>query len=133
MPWVETFVLFAVSHLVGDYLLQTDWQATRKRGGLSGDAIARRALLCHGATYTLAFVPALLLVADLGRDALWIGALVAVPHVVQDDGRVVEWWMRRVKGAPIPTQATVAAAVDQTLHVVALLALALIVGRWVPT
>lgn len=129
MAWAEAFVLFAVSHLVGDYLLQTDWQATHKRRGLSGEAIARRALLSHGATYTLAFVPALLWVADLPVEALWIATLVAVPHIAQDDGRVVEWWMRRVKHVPISTQPFVAAAVDQTLHVVALLAVALVAGR----
>lgn len=130
MPWVEAFALFAVSHLVGDYLLQTDWQATHKRGGLRADPVARRALLSHVATYTLAFVPALLWVADgVAADVLWIAALVAVPHGVQDDGRIVEWWMRQVKGAEIAKQPVAALAVDQTLHVVALLALALAVGR----
>ena len=36
MPWVEIFAVFFVSHQVGDYLIQTDWQAMHKRGGLSG-------------------------------------------------------------------------------------------------
>lgn len=130
MPWVEAFALFAVCHLVGDYLLQTDWQATHKRGGLGADAVARRALLSHVATYTLAFVPALLWVAhDAPAGALWMAGLVALPHFVQDDGRVVEWWMRRVKGAEIATQRIAALAVDQSLHIVALLALALIAGQ----
>ncbi|MDP8967557.1 MAG: DUF3307 domain-containing protein [Actinomycetota bacterium] len=130
MPWVEAFALFAVSHLVGDYLLQTDWQATHKRGGLRADAVARRALLSHVATYTVAFVPALLLVADHAvPDMLWMAVLVAVPHAVQDDGRLVAWWMRRIKGAEVRTQPVAALAVDQTLHVVALLALALVAGH----
>ena len=130
MPWVELFVVFVVSHLVGDYLLQTDWQATHKRGGLSADTVARRALLSHVATYTLAFVPALLWIAgDLGAGALWVAALVAVPHFVQDDGRLVEWWMERVKHADIAAQPVAALALDQTLHVVALFALALGAGR----
>lgn len=130
MPWVELFVLFAVSHLVGDYLLQTDWQATHKRGGLGADAVARRALLSHVTTYTLAFVPALLWIAgDLGAGALWVAALVAVPHFVQDDGRLVEWWMAHVKHAEIEAQPVAALALDQTLHIVALLALALVAGQ----
>ena len=29
MPWVEVFAAFVVCHLVGDYLLQTDWQALK--------------------------------------------------------------------------------------------------------
>ena len=31
MNWVSVFARFVVSHLVGDYLLQTDWQARHKR------------------------------------------------------------------------------------------------------
>ena len=63
MPWVEVFAVFVVSHLAGDYLLQTDWQAENKRGGLGGDPVARRALLSHVTTYTLAFVPAFIWLA----------------------------------------------------------------------
>src|SRR5947209_7410343 len=59
MPWVEVFVVFLVSHLVGDYMLQTEWQALNKRGALKGTPTQRRALLSHIATYTLAFVPCL--------------------------------------------------------------------------
>lgn len=129
MPWVEMFVLFAVAHLVGDYLLQTDWQATHKRGGLGADPVARRALLSHIATYTLAFVPVLIWVAgDLGAGALWVGALVVVPHYIQDDGRIVEWWMRYLKRADSEAQPVVALAVDQAMHIVALLALAVAAG-----
>ena len=64
MAWVEIFAVFVVSHALGDYLLQTDWQATHKRGGLGRDSEARRALLLHVTTYTLAFVPALIWIGD---------------------------------------------------------------------
>ena len=47
MSWVEVFAVFCVSHAVGDFLLQTEFQAVHKRGGLGGDATARRALLAH--------------------------------------------------------------------------------------
>ena len=60
MPWVEVFAVFIVTHVVGDYLLQTEWQAMNKHGGLTGTAPMRRALGSHIATYTLAFVPALI-------------------------------------------------------------------------
>ena len=33
MSWVSVFAAFLVAHMVGDYLLQTDWQARHKRGG----------------------------------------------------------------------------------------------------
>ena len=54
MSWVSVFAGFLVAHMVGDYLLQTDWQARHKRGGLT-DPAARRPLVTHVTTYTLAF------------------------------------------------------------------------------
>jgi hypothetical protein len=125
--WVETFALFAVSHLVGDYVLQTDWQALHKRGGLGPDPIARRALLAHLSIYTLAFVPALIwLGSEIGAvGAVGVGALVAVPHLVQDDGRLLAAYMLRVKGVREPTE-LLAMCVDQSFHFVALLAAALV-------
>jgi hypothetical protein len=129
MAWVEIFVLFATAHLVGDYLLQTDWQAKHKRGGLGRDPVARRALAAHITTYTLAFVPVLVWLADdLGFGVVWVTALLVLPHLVQDNGDVVEWWMSHVKGAEIHDQPLVALAVDQAMHVVVLLVLALAAG-----
>ena len=55
--------MFFVCHFVGDYLLQTDWQALHKRNGLGSDSESRRALLSHVTTYTLSFVPALIWIA----------------------------------------------------------------------
>ena len=64
MSWVSVLAGFFVAHMVGDYLLQTDWQARHKAGGLGRDAVGRRALLAHVATYTLAFVPAFIWIGD---------------------------------------------------------------------
>lgn len=128
MEWFEVFAVFLVSHLVGDYLLQTDWQAIHKRGGLGADPVARRALLSHVATYTLAFVPALVWLApDLSAPALvGVAAGIALPHMVQDDGRLLAIYVREVKGCDIVAFPLVGAAVDQTMHVVALFGLALL-------
>jgi hypothetical protein len=117
---------FLVSHAVGDVLLQTEWQALTKVPGL-GDPLARRALGRHLATYMLAFVPALVWI---GHDtsaarAVGVGALVAVPHLLIDDGHFVRAWLRGVKRAPDPAPA-LSIAVDQTLHVVCLLGAALV-------
>ena len=128
MEWFEVFAVLLVSHLVGDYLLQTDWQAVHKRGGLGPDPVSRRALLSHVATYTLAFVPALIwLAGDLSALAVvGVAAGVALPHMVQDDGRLLAIYVRRVKGCDIVAFPLVGAAVDQTMHIVALFALALL-------
>jgi Protein of unknown function (DUF3307) len=129
MPWVEVFAAFVVCHLVGDYLLQTDWQALNKRGGLGPDPLARRALFSHIATYTLAFVPALIWLADdIGAWAIATAALIAVPHWIQDDGRLLSAYMVRVKHTDPRQNLSVTAAADQSLHFVALFLTALWVG-----
>jgi hypothetical protein len=127
VPWVEVFALFAVSHLVGDYVLQTDWQALHKYGGLGSDPTARRALLAHLSTYTLAYVPALVwLGSDIGAaGAIGVAALVSVPHLIQDDGRLLSAYIRRVKRVDEPSE-LLAMCVDQSFHLVALLAAALV-------
>lgn len=128
MAWVEIFAVFFVCHLVGDYLLQTDWQARNKPGGLGRDPAARRALLSHIASYTLAFVPALVWIGDeIGAaEAAGLGALIATPHLIQDDGRLLKAYIGRVKGDAALTEGSVAAAVDQTFHILALFLTALL-------
>ncbi len=128
MTWVEAFSVLVVSHLVGDFLVQTDWQARHKHGGLGRDPVRRRALLTHMATYTAAFLPALVwigLETDAAR-AVAIGAIVAVPHLIQDDGRLLDAYMARVKGLAT-TSSGLRVAVDQSFHVLFLLGTALLV------
>jgi len=129
VSWVAVLAAFLVAHMVGDYLLQTDWQARHKRCGLGGDPVARRALFAHVTTYTLAFVPALIWIAgDL--DPMWAvvsAALIFLPHLVIDDGRVVAEYMTRVKRAN-GFEAGLAASVDQSFHVLSLFLVALLVG-----
>lgn len=129
MTWVEVFIAFVVSHLVGDYLLQTDWQARNKRGGLARGAPpdARRALFTHIGTYTLAFIPALV-VSDLGAELLWVIPAIAVPHLIQDDGRLLHAYMKRVKRLDPLVNLSVSIAVDQTFHLLAILVVALLIG-----
>lgn len=128
MPWVEVFAVFLVCHLAGDYLLQTNWQAANKFGGLGRDPTPRRALLAHIATYALGFVPALVWMADgLGASVLWLAA-VALPHLVQDDGRLLDLYLRRIKRCEPNDLPAVRAAVDQAFHVLALFALAIAAG-----
>lgn len=129
MPWVEVFAIFVVCHLVGDYLLQTDWQATHKRGGLSRDPEARRALARHVASYTLAFVPAFVWLApEIELLLLPIAALIAIPHWIQDDGRMLTLYIDKVKGGDAASNPSVAAAADQAFHFLTLLLVAFLAG-----
>src|SRR3954447_19432514 len=115
MSWPDVFLVFLVSHLVGDFVLQTDWQARNKHGGLGRDPVARRALLSHGLTYTLAFAPAIAwIVANTSPAALLLAPLIGIPHVVQDDGRLLSGFMRRVKGVESTTEWFVVLATDQS-------------------
>ena len=125
MSWVEVFAVFCVSHAVGDFLLQTEFQAVHKRGGLGPDRTARRALLAHTLSYTLAFAPALAwIAAELGAAGVAaVAAGVALPHCVQDDGRLLRAYTRTVKHAD-PQPGILMLAVDQSFHLVVLFALA---------
>lgn len=129
MPWVEVFAAFVVSHLAGDFLLQTGWQAAHKAGGLGPDPVRRRALFTHVATYGLAFVPALVWLADdIGGWVAAVAAAIVVPHLIQDDGRVMSAYIRAVKHTELRPGDFVHIAVDQSFHMVALFLLAVVVG-----
>lgn len=132
MTWPALFAVFILSHMVGDFLLQTDWQANHKEHGLGADPTARRALALHGLSYTLAFVPALVWVGSESgvATAVGIGALVGLPHVIIDDGRLVAAWVRQVKHVRESPATVVRLGVDQSLHVLMLAAVALLVTGW---
>ena len=90
VPWVEVFAVLLVCHAVGDFLLQTEWQATHKRGrARPRPGAPPRAASRTSSTYTLAFAPALAwLAGELGAaGTAALAAGVALPHLVQDDGR----------------------------------------------
>jgi hypothetical protein len=129
VSWVSLFAGFLVAHMVGDYLLQTDWQARHKRRGLSNDALSRRALFAHVTTYTLAFVPAFIWIAS-ELDPVWAmvaAVLVYVPHLLIDDGRLVAVYLARVKRVD-GFNLGLAASVDQSFHVLSLWLVAMLVG-----
>jgi hypothetical protein len=129
VSWVAVFDVFLVCHLVGDFLLQTDWQATNKFGGLGGDPVGRRALVSHIATYTLAFVPALIWIGCETEPwrALVAAVVIAVPHLIQDDGRLLDAYMRRIKGPDSVASPGIRVACDQSFHVLCLFGTALLV------
>jgi hypothetical protein len=129
VSWVSVLAGFLVAHMVGDYLLQTDWQARHKRGGLSGDPVARKALVSHVTTYTLAFLPAFIWIG-VELDVVWAVAaaiLVYVPHLLIDDGRLVAFYLHRVKRVD-GLNLGLAASVDQSFHVLSLFLAAMVIG-----
>ena len=130
MRWVEVFTVFLISHEVGDYLFQTEWQALNKRGGLCGTSQMRRALVSHVSTYTLAFVPGLIwLWNSLHAGVFWVAAVIAIPHLIQDDGSLLGGYARIVKKADIAANPALGQSLDQAFHLAALFLTALLVGR----
>lgn len=120
-----------MSHHIGDYLLQTDFQALHKSGGIGGDGESRRALVNHALTYTAAFVPALVGVArrtSVPR-AVGIAALITLPHMAIDDGRLLEAYMRKIKHADGENAPALRANVDQSAHIVCLWVAARLAGH----
>jgi hypothetical protein len=126
MTWPAALLALLVSHLVGDVLVQTEWQAVNKTRGF-GDRLSRRALGVHVMAYTLGCVPALFWIGEetTALRAIVVAALIAIPHLLVDDGRLVRVWLREIKRADRPGVGLVI-AVDQSLHVVCLLGAALV-------
>jgi hypothetical protein len=87
-------------------------------------------LVSHIATYTLAFVPALVWIGidvSIGW-AIAGAALVAIPHMVQDDGRLLDAFMRDYKGIGDDPPAGLRLAIDQSTHLIMLFGAALLIG-----
>jgi len=126
VPWVQIFAVFAVCHLVGDFLLQTEWQAEHKHGGLRYRA-NRGALLAHTFSYTVAFVPALVWLYDsIGAGVILLAVLIAAPHMIQDDAYLIDQFMLGVKHADPAEHPALRVTVDQVFHIVALFLTALV-------
>lgn len=128
MTWVEAFTVFLVCHCAGDFLLQTEFQAINKAGGLGSDPVARRALFSHLVTYTLIFVPALVWIASkhsIGR-ALGAAGVLSLTHLVQDDQRLLRIYVRNVKKTQAEAGSPLWIAIDQSAHVAWLFAAALV-------
>ncbi len=133
MNWSEVFLAFFACHMAGDFLFQTDWQATRKVGGLGRDPQARRALFTHLFTYTLSFLPALVWIGiELGvGPALITTAVIFLPHLIIDDRRLTIAFMKKVKGTSDPEAtgtAGLVVAVDQSFHLISLFLTAILVS-----
>ena len=59
-----------------------------------------------------------------------LGAVIFLPHLVIDDGRLLNAYMLRVKRTAAPPPAGLTASVDQSLHLICLWATALLAVLW---
>jgi uncharacterized protein DUF3307 len=129
--WTSRFADLIVAHAVGDFILQSDWEARNKPGGLGTDPTSRRALGSHVAVYTLACSGVLVGVArSRGVPAAALAAAaIALPHAIVDDRGLLRLWLRDVKGLDVDeTPPSLEFLVDQSMHLVCLWALARALG-----
>jgi hypothetical protein len=118
---MSLFDKLLVAHLVGDWLLQTEWQALNKSKNY-------RALFSHIAVYSLIMLG--VLVADFGFQNIYayiVVAMLASSHALLDRGWPVIRFMKTfrliVERKP---ERWLVMAVDQVIHV-AFLAFAVII------
>jgi hypothetical protein len=119
------FLVLLGGHLLGDWVAQTDWQATNKTRSWA-------ALTAHVASYHL--IVGLLLLVPVARDGWPAGkALVtltvsAMTHAIIDRRWPVRALMRLAGSPGFATVEWGVIAVDQALHLFILAMLALLLG-----
>jgi Protein of unknown function (DUF3307) len=129
--FATVFVLLYVAHLLADYVLQTDAQASLKADRTRAGWWAN---LTHAATHVIVCAVALGVGAfaldglDLpaGRTVAAV-AWVGVTHAFIDRRWPIAWWMDHTGSADFRTRGG-AAHVDQAAHVVALAVAALVIA-----
>ena len=112
---MSVFNWLLIAHLVGDWLLQTEYEATNKARG----RFCNRALVKHCVVYTLSFVPFFLLL-DINMN--WLG-LIFVSHMFIDRRWPVERYIRSVKltsERTIEEVPILMLVVDQIFHILIL-------------
>lgn len=80
--------LLILAHLLGDYVLQNDWQARQKTSSSVACAV-------HVLLYTLVHVA---VVETFASWPWWAYVAIAVPHFVVDRWGLAGWWMKNVSG-----------------------------------
>ncbi|MGG1629619.1 DUF3307 domain-containing protein [Rossellomorea sp. NRS-1567] len=114
------FLTLYIGHKIGDYLLQTDNQATKKHGDWM-------ALLQHCLVYTL--VLTLLPYFILGYFSITAILIIFITHVVIDKGEFLKWWAQSVKGIKKPDDPNVKQAIfelDQAFHYIVIFVISIL-------
>jgi len=120
---MTTFTWLCVGHLIGDWLLQSEWMAVGKRKRL-----VTLPGLAHFAAYTLAIVGALAVAGVCPADPvcfLVLAATIFVSHGLVDSTSFVERWMRLVRKGDLEIPRLM---VDQTFHILVLVVVASVVA-----
>lgn len=126
--FAAVFVALYVGHMVGDHVVQTDWQAANK-----AKPLGYVALFAHVSTYVLTQSVALVLLmlvtgAPPRGYAVALGLLFSgATHAFIDRRWPVKWLMVRTGSEPFSRTEHGLYLVDQTLHIAFLFAAALLI------
>ncbi len=114
---MNVFAWLLMGHLVGDWLLQSDWMATDKKNGLLTLAGA-----AHFTTYTAVIMVALWLSGAMNNKPAFYPVLSAIiiffSHWLLDSTDIVKLWMRFYGQSD--SKKFVQVVVDQTIHLLVL-------------
>ena len=113
-----------VAHLVGDWLLQTEWQALNKGKNF-------QALLTHVAVYSLTLLAVLVTTFGFSNLSIYIIVLIlGLIHALMDGSGVVAWYIRTFKlidkRGP---EKWLSIAVDQVFHILLIAGAALLLSN----
>lgn len=111
---MNLFTWLIVGHLVGDFLLQTNWMAARKTTNYL-------ALFVHVTVYTLCVVAFALPAGGISFEA---AALIFLTHSILDRRKFVQFWIRTVNRVEGVQWLTIAS--DQCWHILVLALVTLI-------
>jgi len=133
--WAALFIAGFLGHLLGDYVVQTNWMAQNKAKPLfNGTDMAFTAITLHAESWALAVFTCMALVARTAWGLAVLPLLVVVCfilgaiHWIQDRRWPVKWLMRVTGHDPECTWLLI--VFDNTLHLVQIaLAAAWIVWR----
>ncbi len=103
--------MMTVSHSIGDWFIQTEYQALNKAKG----KWFNRAILTHCTTYTLCYVPTLVWF-DISLHWLW---LIFGSHMIIDRRTPVLWIRKHIAGNSAESIAAtfwITIVMDQILH-----------------
>jgi len=109
------FEVLLMAHLIGDWLLQTEWQAKNKEYNWM-------ALVIHILIYHIIIVLALVIFFNFDKIMLlWIVLSMAVIHAILDRRKSVIWLMKTLRiTAEREPSGWLLIAVDQSLHLLLL-------------
>ncbi|MCQ1529517.1 DUF3307 domain-containing protein [Lutispora saccharofermentans] len=103
------FLYLIVGHIVGDFLLQTNWQVENKNR-------ISIALIIHSLVYVIVAYLFSLIAGGLSLISI---AVICFSHALLDKGDIVNWWLKKVKKEQTDN-VQMRFLVDQSLHVLVL-------------